>query len=60
LKAYREGRFSEAKDWYEQALAAQPSYHNAQSALQRLAQEHPELQIDESDWKFEKQPAKNP
>lgn len=55
VSAYNAGRFHEAEDFWKEALDIEPDYNKARSSLQKLAEDHPELKMDESDWKFESQ-----
>jgi hypothetical protein len=58
MSALRGGRFQETKDLWEEALAIYPYYTQVKNSLRKLATDHPELKIPETDWKFEKQDSK--
>ncbi len=59
-RSYNAGQFKSAKDLWKASLAVKPDYQNAQSSLRKLSEEHPELKIEESDWKYESQAQKKP
>lgn len=44
LDAYRNGNLADAKNFWEQTLKIQPNHLQAQRNLERLSQDHPELQ----------------
>ncbi len=50
VEAYDKGDFGAAKSFWEASLALVPSFTRARNSLHQLAQEHPELKIDESQF----------
>lgn len=58
VTAYDNGDFGAAKSFWESAIALVPSFSQARNSLHQLAQEHPELKIDESQFQFERHDVK--
>lgn len=55
LSAYKAGRFHEAEDFWKETVDLEPDYNRARDSLKKLAEDHPELNIQESDWSYENQ-----
>ena len=50
-ESFNQGRFQEAKENWEAALTLLPHYKDAMNRLKNLSKSHPELKIDDFEWK---------